>query len=377
MFFRGARGFGSLLAGGRLRLTLGLAVVSLAVLGIEAGPVLAKTKSFTSAGCSTWTVPAGVSSVSIHATGSAGETVNVGAAAGGSGDVVSGTLSGLSSGQVLDVCVNAAGGPAGTGGSPGTNGGAGGGASGVALGSDFSAPVLIAGGGGGGGGGSPNRGGGAALPSGSAGAPGNPCVGNACGGGGGTQSTFGTGGAADPACSSCAAGDNGAVSSGTGPGSGGAGGSGDLGGGGGGAGYFGGGGGGGAQTLAGGGGGGSDFCASSLTGASLRKCGATGTNSTFGTASVVLTYSQAAWAHDFRDLLVDSRGVGPGETLVHKVKLARSKYMAGDVSGACRSLDGYIREVDKQTGTTITQAQARDLIEDAHETQKAIGCSSR
>ncbi|HEY3943930.1 MAG TPA: hypothetical protein VGL78_01785, partial [Solirubrobacteraceae bacterium] len=84
-------------------------------------------------------------------------------------------------------------------------------------------------------------------------------------------------------------------------------------------------------------------------------------------------------AHDFRDLLVDSRGVGPGETLVHKVRLARSKYMAGDVSGACRTLDGYIREVHKQTGTTHTQAQARDLIEDAHETQKrsAAAATSR
>jgi hypothetical protein len=110
---------------------------------------------------------------------------------------------------------------------------------------------------------------------------------------------------------------------------------------------------------------------------SLSGCGKTGTDATFGTASVVLTYTQAAWAHDFRDLLVDSRGVGPGETLVHKVKLARSKYMAGDVSGACRTLKGYIREVNKQTGTTITQAQARDLIEDAHETQKAIRCSGR
>ena len=131
------------------------------------------------------------------------------------------------------------------------------------------------------------------------------------------------------------------------------------------------------MTGAGGGGGGSDFCASALTGPlSLSGCAPAGMNSTFGTASVVLTFTQAAWAHDFRDLLVDSRGVGPGETLVHKVKLARSKYMAGDVSGSCRSLDGYISEVNKQTGTTITGAQARDLIEDAHETQEAIGCGS-
>ena len=76
----------------------------------------------------------------------------------------------------------------------------------------------------------------------------------------------------------------------------------------------------------------------------------------------------------FRDLLVDSRGVGPGRTLVHKVKLARSKYVAGNVTGTCATLDGYIREVNTQTGTTITKAQARELLEDAHELQAKIGC---
>lgn len=113
MFFRGVREFGLLLAPGRLRLTLGMAVASLAVVGFCAGPALAKTKSFTTAGCSTWMVPAGVSRVSIQATGSAGQTVNGGEAAGGSGDVVSGTLSGVSVGQVLDVCVDYGGGSGG------------------------------------------------------------------------------------------------------------------------------------------------------------------------------------------------------------------------------------------------------------------------
>jgi hypothetical protein len=374
MFFRGACGFGLLLAGGRLRLTLGLAVASLVVLGIDAGPALAKTKSFTSAGCSTWTVPAGVSSVQITATGSAGQ-----GAAGGTGDVVSGTLSRLSSGHVLDLCVDYGGGAAGAGSLQ--NGGAGGGASGVGLGSDFSTPVLIAGGGGGSasnnGGSLTDSGGNAGLPSGGGGGSVN-----GDGGGGGTQTTFGTGGAADPSCGgTCTGGANGAGFTSAGPGTGGAGGGGFDGGGGGGGGYYGGGGGGGSELLpGGGGGGGSDFCASSLAAPfSLSGCRVTGTNATYGTASVMLTYTQAAWAHDFRDLVVDSRGLGPGagHTLVHKVKLARSKYMTGDVSGACRTLDGYIREVNKQTGATITKAQARDLIEDAHETQKAIGCSSR
>jgi hypothetical protein len=378
MFFRGVRGSGLSFTSGGLRLAFGVAIAAWAVVGISAGPALAKSKSFTSAGCSTWKVPAGVSSVTIQATGSAGQAVNGGLAPGGTGDVVSGTLSGANFGQVLDICVNSGGGGAGGGLNPTDDGGAGGGASGVALGGDFSAPVLIAGGGGGGAV-AAESGGGAGLPDGVAGTPPSPCgTLTACGGGGGTQTAFGGGGAGD--CGACAPGMDGTGFTSAGPGSGGAGGSGPLGGGGGGGGYYGGGGGGsgGLGADSGAGGGGSDFCASSLAAPlSLNGCKATGTNATYGRASVVLTYRQAAWARDFRDLLVDSRGLGPGETLVHKVKLAKSKYMSGDVSGSCRTLDGYIREVHKQTGTTITQAQARDLIEDARETQKAIGCSGR
>ena len=283
--------------GGRVRRVLLLAGLVFAAL--PAAWALASTTTFATQGCGNtvsanlFIVPSGVSSVAVTATGSAGESVNGGLGPGGTGDVVSGTLSGLSSGQVLDVCVNAGGG---AGGSPGANGGAGGGASGVAVGSDFTTPVLIAAGGGGGAG-AEVSGGGAGLPSGGAGAPGNPCSGSACGGGGGDNSAMmaGAAGAADPGCSGCAGGDNGSASSSAGPGAGGAGGVGQLpGGGGGGAGYLGGGGGGGANTSAGGGGGGSDFCASSLAGATLSGCGVTGTNGTFGTASVVLTYTASA-----------------------------------------------------------------------------------
>jgi hypothetical protein len=95
-----------------------------------------------------FTVPAGVRSVQITATGSAGEDGNSGIpSSGGTSDVVRGTPSGLSAGQVLDVCVDFGSGAAGIGNEG--NGGAGGGASGVALGSDFSSPVLVAAGGGG------------------------------------------------------------------------------------------------------------------------------------------------------------------------------------------------------------------------------------
>jgi Concanavalin A-like lectin/glucanases superfamily len=267
---------------------------SVAVAGSCSGTALATTQTFTTQGCghivgaNLFTVPAGVTTVAVVATGSAGGSSS---AAGGSGDRVSATLSGLTAGQVLDVCVNVGGGPGGL-----IGGGVGGGASGLALGSDFAVPVLIAGGGGGAGASyQPAGGGNAGLPAGEAGHDTGIADGGQ-GGGGGTQATFGGGGAEDPG--SGAPGANGSGSSSTGPGSGGAGGAGlyddEAGGGGGGGGYYGGGGGGGSQDGApGGGGGGSDFCAASLpTPRTLSGCAFAGTSMAVG-GSVVVTYTAA------------------------------------------------------------------------------------
>ncbi len=124
-------------------------------LSLGVGSASAVTQTFTTVGCANtvpanlFTVPAGVSRVAIDARGARGETIVVSQAAGGAGDILNGTLSGLSAGQVMDICVNVAGGAGGVG-SLSRNAGRGGGASGVALGSDFSTPVFIAAGGGGG-----------------------------------------------------------------------------------------------------------------------------------------------------------------------------------------------------------------------------------
>src|SRR5437588_8185695 len=66
-------------------------VASLAVGLIGAGPAAADTASFTQQGCSQWTVPTGVSSVAITASGGAGGPGTSGAG-GGSGDQVSGRV---------------------------------------------------------------------------------------------------------------------------------------------------------------------------------------------------------------------------------------------------------------------------------------------
>ena len=291
-----------------------------ACLVVGAGQAQAATVTFTDpngAGtCSDWTVPDGVTSIGIAATATAGAPgsriisgTRFTSGAGGAGSVVSGTLSGLTAGETLHVCVDIPGGGSGI--DPdGGGGGPGGGASRVAI---DGSPVLVAAGGGGGGDGgfygSDQPGGAAGMPGGTAGTDGLKQPG-AIGGGGGTQSQGGAGGAGDPNCIGyCAPGRDGSGFSGGSPGRGGYGGSITTitggGGGGGGAGYYGGGGGGAGYTpcdncsYAGsggaGGGGGSDFCAGSLPAGTLSSCAVSGSNSDphSTSASVVFTYSSA------------------------------------------------------------------------------------
>jgi hypothetical protein len=118
---------------------------------LGASGALAETKSFTTKGCSTFTVPPGVSSVTVDAVGGAGQS-GFGGGSGGNGDEIKATLA-VTGSQVLDVCVAFGGGAGGATAPPsvGQGGGNGGGASGVSRATDFSAPAVVAGGGGGGG----------------------------------------------------------------------------------------------------------------------------------------------------------------------------------------------------------------------------------
>jgi len=288
----------ALLAGASL-LTTGLVVV-----GGSSPAAAATTVPFTTQGCSTFTVPTGVTAVGIEAIGAAGGPSGMHTGVAGLGDEVNGTLSGLVGGQVLYVCVDSGGADGGISGFGG-GGGTGGGASGVSVGSDFSHPVLIAGGGGGGSGGQDLPGGNAGDPTGGTGTAGASSL----GADGGTQAA----GGAHSAGTDCASdGTNGNGSTGTGPGTGGTGGDGFYGGGGGGGGYFGGGGAGGSGTSgttppcigsgAGGGGGGSDFCGNTyVTLPVTMACGpvvgeagtATVAGSSPGDAMVALTYTFA------------------------------------------------------------------------------------
>ena len=252
------------------------------------------TFNFTNA-AQTFTVPAGVVSITVTATGGEGGTAfssgQAGNAVGGLGGQVIGTIS-VTAGETLQINVGGAGGDAptnSTGGTGGFNGGgdggssdtlgaggAGGGASDIRR-SPFALAdrLTVAGGGGGGGGGDD------ADPAGGAGGGTTGVAGTdetgVTGGGGGTQAAGGTAGTGDV---------NGGVGT---PGVGGAGGTvpiflNETGGGGGGGGFFGGGGGGGRRnggTFGAGGGGGSSL---------VPTGGSTTAGVNTGNGTVIFTY---------------------------------------------------------------------------------------
>lgn len=245
---------------------LGLALGLLSLLG--ASSAHAESVSFTSPGCTTWTVPA-TPELMIRAVGAEGSSGKEGGRPGPPGgqgaEIVAGIR--IASRTSLTVCVNVGGGTAGSTCCAGNNGvgGAGGGASGVSTGEGFSSPLLIAAGGGGGGGGGLNdREGG--TYGGSAGERGGGSHNGYFAGPGepGTSSAPGEGG---PVGEIGERGETGGASNASGPGAGGGGGLGKSncgpcwggGGGGGGGGYYGGGGGGGGGYGGGGGGGGSSL----------------------------------------------------------------------------------------------------------------------
>ncbi|WP_392752781.1 Ig-like domain-containing protein [Streptomyces sp. LN590] len=256
------------------------------------------TVTFTTPGETAFTVPAGVTSLSITATGAAGQNGSIPVSLGGAGATVSGTVTVPAGATTLYVNVNTGGGSGGTFGG-GVGAGAGGGASDVRT-CSASAPgcvltgvpgtdprLIVAGGGGGGGESSdvmygPGGAGGAA---GDIGQPGGTRDQGGAGGGGGTATTGGAGGDACPFAGSVGGGGGGGGTGGTGGG-----GAGNFGGGGGGAGWFGGGGGGGCSLVGndgtnvyggtGGGGGGSNR---------LPAGGTSGP--AIGPASVSITYT--------------------------------------------------------------------------------------
>jgi len=311
----------------------------------------------------TFMVPGDVSSLAVVAKGAAGASASDGAATGGEGAVVSGTLTvtpgeplyvevgGAPTGGDCDTNVNSVGGFNGGGLSRG--GGGGGGASDVrTIGrgdttTTLTSRLLVAAGGGGGGGdqtctdSTGGAGGNAGDPGmtgcgggGSGGDPGTSFMGGAGGRPAGTEGGLGVGGGSSRRV-----------------------------GGGGGGGLYGGGSGG--EPSANGGGAGGGGGGSSL-GTFVRLADRS------ETPEIAITY--ASFGEQHAALLASVAGVGPGKSLANKARQIQAAADANNHSGACATLAAFIHEVRAQTGKKLTAEQAASLTMQAENLQTTLSC---
>jgi hypothetical protein len=74
------------------------------------------------------------------------------------------------------------------------------------------------------------------------------------------------------------------------------------------------------------------------------------------------------------DLAVAVKGVGPGKSLERKVSVAQRLVASGEIRTACPALTGFESEVQAQSGKSIPDARATDLIADAGRIKSVLAC---
>jgi len=79
----------------------------------------------------------------------------------------------------------------------------------------------------------------------------------------------------------------------------------------------------------------------------------------------------------FNDLRAAVIGVGPGKSLVNKVRHAEAYYTAQDKQATCSMLSGFVNEVKAQKSKKISKGLAKSLINDARDIKMAIGCGNQ
>jgi hypothetical protein len=76
------------------------------------------------------------------------------------------------------------------------------------------------------------------------------------------------------------------------------------------------------------------------------------------------------------DALISAASSTPGvpASEVNKLSTARKQLVTGKPAGACKAIDGFVSYVNKQTGKTISSANAAMLIRKTQDAGVAIGC---
>jgi outer membrane protein assembly factor BamB len=107
-------------------------------------------------------------------------------------------------------------------------------------------------------------------------------------------------------------------------------------------------------------------------GTTTVTCTATDTNGNSATASFTIRVKGAA--EQLADLAQAVVGVGPGTSLVDKVRQAQTYLHQQDVADTCATLQQFIDQVRAQSGKSIPPATASALIGDATRIKAVLGC---
>jgi hypothetical protein len=111
-------------------------------------------------------------------------------------------------------------------------------------------------------------------------------------------------------------------------------------------------------------------------GTTTVTCHAADAAGNVGTTTFTVTVVGAAGQIDA--LLQQVQSITPqpklGGSLPNKLLSAQASITAGDIQGACDTLQGFINEVNAQSGKKLTAADAAALIADATQIRAALGC---
>jgi hypothetical protein len=110
-------------------------------------------------------------------------------------------------------------------------------------------------------------------------------------------------------------------------------------------------------------------------GTATVHCSVSDADDTNSPATASFTVTVKGAAQQLTDLHAAVQGVGPGTSLADKVQSAQASLQAGDVVGACGTLDAFVHEVRAQAGKIMPQTDPQELVDAATRIRAVLGCT--
>ncbi len=109
-------------------------------------------------------------------------------------------------------------------------------------------------------------------------------------------------------------------------------------------------------------------------GTTTVTCTASDPDDSNGPVSTSFNVTVEGASQQLTDLFAAVQGVGPGSSLSSKVALAQWYLGHSDSADACTTLETFLKEVQAQSGKSIPQANASNLVADAERVEAVLAC---